>query len=153
MSGKMKILGATLALALAVAVGAVVMGATVFAEEPTPTTQEAVEQAQQKLLARVAEILGIEEQKVTDAFDQATSELRTEALQDHLQQLVDEGKITQDEADQYLDWWSQRPDVLDKGLLPGFGGRGFGRGFGGGHMWGGLRGCVPSNSAGNGTTS
>ena len=153
MSGKMKILGATLALVVAVAVGAVVMGATVFAEEPTPTPQEAVEQAQQKLLARVAEILGIEEQKVIDAFDQATSELRTEALQDHLQQLVDEGKITQDEADQYLDWWSQRPDVLDKGLLPGFGGRGFGRGFGGGRMWGDLRWCVPSNGAGNGTTS
>jgi len=137
MFSKGKMLVAAVALVVAVAVGAVAMQATVFAEEPTPTPQTTVEQAQQKLLARVAEILGIEEQKVTDAFAQAASELRTQALQDHIQKLVEEGKITQAEADQYLQWWSQRPEVMNKGLVPGLGGGGFGGGRmrGGGFGW------------------
>jgi hypothetical protein len=46
-----------------------------------------------------------------DAFAQAQAEMRTEALQNYLQNLVDQGKLTQDEADQYFEWWQSRPDV------------------------------------------
>ena len=63
------------------------------------------------LLARVAEILGIDQQKVEDAFSQAQSEMRDEALDSYLQNLVKEGKITQEEADQYKAWWQARPDI------------------------------------------
>jgi hypothetical protein len=63
------------------------------------------------LLARVAEILGIDQQKVEDAFAQAQSEMRDEALDNYLKNLVDQGKITQEQADQYKVWWQSRPDM------------------------------------------
>jgi hypothetical protein len=72
------------------------------------------------LLARVASILGIDQTKLEDAFAQAQNEIRDEALSDYLDQMVAEGKITQEEADQYKTWWDTRPDALDK-LGPGFG--------------------------------
>jgi len=37
--------------------------------------------------------------------------MQDEALDSYLQELVDEGKITQDEADQYKAWWQARPDM------------------------------------------
>ena len=66
------------------------------------------------LLARVAEILGIDEQKVVDAFNQARTELEAERpprlTQDQLlDQLVENGKITQEQADQLKAWWAQKP--------------------------------------------
>ena len=91
------------------------------------------------LLARVAAILGIDQQKVEDAFAQAQREMRDEALDSYLKNMVDQGKITQEQADQYKSWWQARPDTL----LPGPLGRHFGfHGFrggmkgGGGFCWG-----------------
>jgi len=86
------------------------------------------------LLDRVCEIyeentgVTIEPQQLRDAFAQAQSEMRDEALESRLQYLVDQGKITQDEADQYLEWWQSRPDVPFRlgSCIPGrhfFGGR------------------------------
>ena len=63
------------------------------------------------LLARVAEKLGIDQQELEDAFAQAQSEMRDEALDSRLQNLVKEGKITEEEAVQYKAWWQARPDV------------------------------------------
>ena len=69
------------------------------------------------LLDRVCEIyeentgVTIDPQQLRDAFADARSEMRDEALESRLQYLVDQGKITQDEADQYLEWWQSRPDV------------------------------------------
>ncbi len=65
----------------------------------------------QTLLARVAAILGIDQQELEDAFTQAKSEMRDEALDSYLQNLVDQGKITQEEADQYKAWWQAKPDM------------------------------------------
>ncbi len=89
----------------------------------------------QTLIARVAAILGIDQATVESAFAQAQKEMRTEALDSYLKDLVDEGKITQEEADQYREWWNARPEALDK-LGPGFGfgGRGGGRHGGGNFM-------------------
>ncbi len=56
------------------------------------------------------------------AFGQARDEMRAEALQNHLDRLVEDGVITQDEADEYLEWWQSKPDVSI-----GFGPRGPGR--------------------------
>jgi hypothetical protein len=66
------------------------------------------------------------------ALEQARSEMQDETLQNWLQGLVDKGKITQEEADQYLTWWQSRPDV--ELPLPGLGGHG----HEGGMMWGRL---------------
>jgi len=98
------------------------------------------------LLARVCEVyeentgVAIDSQVLKDSFAQVQSEMQDEALQTRLQNLVDEGKITQDEADQYKEWWQSRPDVP-----AGFGFRGHGfPGMGGPRGWGGL--CVPQPS-------
>jgi polyhydroxyalkanoate synthesis regulator phasin len=81
--------------------------------------------------------VAIDSEQLKDALDQAQSELQEEALETRLQNLVDEGKITQEEADQYLEWWQSRPDI--EVPLPGLGGPG----PGGGMMW--ARGFGPSS--------
>ncbi len=63
------------------------------------------------LLARVAAILGIDQQKVEDAFAQAQREMREEALDSYLKNLIDQGKITQEQADQYKVWSQSSPDM------------------------------------------
>lgn len=75
-----------------------------------------------------------------------------EALDRYLQNLVDEGKITEEEADQYKQWWQARPDMepFRQQLrewqeerpdmpLPGRLGRFGGHGFHSGMKWGGGR--------------
>jgi len=85
------------------------------------------------LLERVAGIyeantgVAIDAEALRDAFSQAQSDMRAEAMQEHLQSLVDQGTINQEEADQYIEWWQSRPDVtLASPCGPGFGGNGFG---------------------------
>jgi hypothetical protein len=81
--------------------------------------------------------VAIDSQELEKALAQAQSEMRAEALQNRLQSLVGEGKITQEQADQYLEWWQSKPDVP-----AGFGFRGSGfPGMGGPRGWGGL--CAP----------
>ena len=102
------------------------------------------------LLARVAAILGIDQKKVEDAFAQAQREMREEALDNYLKGLVTEGKITQEQADQYKKWWQSRPDITPYRQqlkewqetrpdipLPGPFGHFGGRSFDGGMKWGG----------------
>jgi len=89
----------------------------------------------QALLDRVCAIyeentgVAIDQEQLRDALAQARSEIREEALESWLQNLVEEDKITQEEADQYLEWWQSRPDI--ELPLPGLGGPG----SGGGMMW------------------
>jgi len=101
-----------------------------------------------KLLDKVAEIYqkntgtAIDPQELQKAFTEAQKEMRNEALDKYLNSLVDQGKITQDQAKQYKDWLNAKPDVP---FGPGFKGgmRGFGK-FGG--MFGGKFGgwCPPA---------
>ncbi len=63
------------------------------------------------LLARVASILGVDQQKLENAFAQAQRDMQAEALDKYLQNLVDQGKITKEQADQYKQWWQSRPDM------------------------------------------
>jgi len=79
--------------------------------------------------------VAIDTQQLKDAFAQAQSEMRDEAMQSRLQNLVGQGKITQDQADAYLKWSQAKPDIqLPGGFGHGFGGK---MGRGGGHCWGG----------------
>ena len=83
--------------------------------------------------------IAIDQEALKEAFAQAASEMRAEAMQnrpeigpeamqDRLQKLVDEGKITQEQIDALQEWWDSRPDVTF-----GFGPPGHGkfRGMGG----------------------
>ena len=83
---------------------------------------------------RVAEILDLDEDTVADAMKQAKEDMRDEAIKAKLDALVEAGEITQDEADDYLEWLESRPDV-DFGGGHGRGFRGKG-GFGRKHGWG-----------------
>lgn len=81
----------------------------------------------------------IDQQALQDAFAQARNEMREEALDKYLQKLVDKGKITQQQADQYKEWWQSKPDIqLPRPPRPGFGGD-HGPCFGG-------RPCPPRNN-------
>ena len=86
-----------------------------------------------ELSSRVAAILGLDEETVQDAFQQAVLQIRDEALQERLDLLVESGRLTQEQADEYGDWLQSRPDSLAPGLGPhlfgGLGGHGLrGRG-------------------------
>jgi hypothetical protein len=95
MSKKTKTIGAVLVVLALVVAGVVGMVATASAAEPTPTPTASATSPQADLLARVAEILGIDKQKVTDAFTQARQEMAQKALDNALAQAVAEGRITQ----------------------------------------------------------
>jgi len=83
------------------------------------------------LLEKIADKLGIDVQQLEDAFNEAVAEMRDEAQVRWLEKAVEEGLITAEEAQEYSEWWTARPDVQF-----GLGDRGVG-GFGGPRMRGG----------------
>ncbi len=91
----------------------------------------------------LASKLGIGEEELQTALDETKAELQAERkaareqqLRDKLAAMVEEGKITQEQADEYLDWYLDPPELaqgkFDK--KSGFG-RGHHRGKKGG-FWG-----------------
>ena len=87
-----------------------------------------------RFASKVATILGLDETLVQDALKQAAGEIQDEALQWKLDKLVENGRLTQEQADAYYEWYQSRP----QGIFPGrgFGGHGFFRGGHGGHGMG-----------------
>lgn len=77
---------------------------------------------QDVFVSKVAQKLGLDEETVAAAMDEARDEMRLEALEERLREAVEEGTLTQEEADQILQWEQSRPDALDKlgGSGPGF---------------------------------
>ena len=69
-----------------------------------------------------------------DGFDQAREEMRDEAMERKLAWLVEQGRLTEEQADKYREWYQSRPE----GIAPGMkfkrhgGHRFFGRGMRGG---------------------
>jgi hypothetical protein len=140
---KFIIVGVLAAVLLVGSIGGVALAQTENGDDTQPET----------LLARVADILGIDQQTLEDAFAQAQTEMRDEALDNYLDNLVNEGTITQEQADQYRAWHQARPDMEpfrqqlreweqarpDMPLPDRFGGRCFPDGMkwgGGRHFWG-----------------
>jgi len=91
-------------LAAVLLVGSI--GGVAFAQTGSGSTDSG-----KTLLERVATILGIDQQKVKDAFAQAQKEMQNERLDNYLKNLVSQGKITQPQADQYKSWLQSKPDV------------------------------------------
>ena len=60
--------------------------------------QDKIKRGSSMLTSRMAEILGIEEDRVEQAFKQAASETRDERMRNYLARLVETGKITQEQA-------------------------------------------------------
>ena len=114
-----KVILATVMVAalIAVSIGGVVMAA----DDDHGAAQET---KRQELMDRVFEIyegqtgVVIDQEIMKDAFIQARDETRHEAMQDHLDRLVEEGVITQAEADEYMEWRLSKPDIAI-----GFGGQ------------------------------
>ena len=71
----------------------------------------------------MADILGIDKQALANAFEQAKQEMWDEAFINRVNQAAAEGLITQEQADEIIEWWEQRPeDALSEwwGQRPGF---------------------------------
>jgi predicted PurR-regulated permease PerM len=125
------------AVAVAVLISGIVAGVTLA--QSGNSTQTQANTKYQELLNKVATIyqqntgVTIDPQQLETAFTQAQKDMQSEALQTWLQNLVTEGKITQTQADQYLQWWQSKPDVPLLGM-PRLGGMMLGRGHG---CWGG----------------
>jgi len=116
-----------------------VVAATNNSSSSTENQSQAADQYQ-ALLDRACAIyeektgVAIDSEQLKDALGQARSELQEQALESRLQNLVDEGKMSQEEADQYLEWWQSRPSIDIP--LPGLGGHGPGGGMMGGREFG-----------------
>ncbi|MEA1958756.1 MAG: hypothetical protein U9N44_03660 [Chloroflexota bacterium] len=71
----------------------------------------------QVFIGKVADILELDEAVVAGAFAQAGRELFAERQQERLQQAVENGLITEEEAAEIQAWFDGRPDCLE-GLGP-----------------------------------
>ncbi len=70
------------------------------------------------LLERASDVLGIESQALKDALTQAQSELETERQRAVLAELVEDGLISQEEADEASAWLEQKPEAVDRVMRP-----------------------------------
>ena len=111
MSKKMKVLVSVLMAVLMLVASGTAIAMAQEEEEPSPPVES------NGLLARVAGILGIPEEDLIDAFGQARQEMREEVFLNALDEAVEEGIITQEEAGEIKEWWEQKPDVMDQGLF------------------------------------
>ena len=126
---------------LAIAVLAGSMAGIAFAQDGNGDENQCVDRYG-ALIDRVCGIyqentgVSIDPEQLKDAFAKAQGEMAAEALESRLQSMVDQGVITQEQADEYLEWYLAMPDTT----LPGLMGRGFGHGFGF-HGFGGRMHC------------
>lgn len=129
-----------LALAVVALIGGTTGAVLAATDDETGATAETQREA---LLDRICEIyeenngVAIDPDQLQSALDQAREEMREQAAENQLQAMVDDGTITQEEADAFLEWWQARPDVegLMGGLREGpWGCRGGGMMMGGGHL-------------------
>jgi hypothetical protein len=117
--------------ALAIGIPAAVTADTSDEAVTETTTTTADEQKPgQEIFLRVAEILNIDEETVSAAFQQATREMMTERQQERLQNAIENGLITEDEATEIQAWWDSRPESMEgMGPLGGEGPMGGGNQF------------------------
>ena len=125
MSKKVKVLISILVAALLLTMGGITMVMAEGEEETTPPPEASAK----GLLERVADILEIDKEDLIDAFKQAQQEIGEEAFTNRLNQAVEEGLISQEQANKIIkwwelrpddairDWWGQRPEVIEPGMF------------------------------------
>ena len=86
-----------LPIALLIVALSVISVTTLFAKEDGATSS-----AIAPFASKVANIIGMDEITVAQAIKQAQSELRTERISKKLRQMVEEGELTQEQADEKL---------------------------------------------------
>ena len=69
------------------------------------------------LAVRVAGILGLDQQRIMTAFHQVHRESVDEMHRDGLDNLIKEGALTKEQADQYFQWYLARPDAVAPGRM------------------------------------
>ncbi len=97
-----------MAAAALLAVG--LLGGVVLAQEGDTDESES-----KSLFERIAEIVnvdGVNADDVESAFNEARQDMQTERLSAYLDKLVDDEVIDQDTADEYLEWYEDRPEGL-----------------------------------------
>jgi hypothetical protein len=106
----------------------IVTGGAIMAQENGSGKTPVIE----SFASRVAAILGLDEAQVQDAMDQARREMQDEALQRKLDSMVERGWLTQEQSDEYWQWYQSRPEGIWEfgGPGPGFGFGGHGHGMG-----------------------
>jgi hypothetical protein len=71
-------------------------------------------QGRKEFVNKVAEKLGVPPTKVAEAVREARKERAERWVTERIQQSVQNGVITQIEADEILGWWRSRPDAVKK---------------------------------------
>lgn len=67
-----------------------------------------------RVIERAAAELGVEPERLSNAFQKAQASLAAEAMKTKLQALVEMGKLTQQDAGDILAWIEARPAAVDK---------------------------------------
>jgi hypothetical protein len=80
-----------------------------------------------EFINKVADKLGMPPDKVAAALQEARRETAGQSGRQRLQQAVENGVITQSEADQVREWWKNRPGAVNKLLVGHMHGGGLGR--------------------------
>ncbi|MQF48402.1 hypothetical protein FIM08_00640 [SAR202 cluster bacterium AC-647-N09_OGT_505m] len=101
----MKRLRVVIPIALATLAITIASVSIVFAQE-----SDKVDTTTNKLAVRVAEILGLDVTEVDDAIKQARKEFMNESIEKKLNALVENGRLTQEQADEYLNLTQSKPD-------------------------------------------
>ena len=102
---------ASLAVGIPAAVSADTSDAVSTDTSATTTTDE--QTPRQELISKIADDLGLDYDQVFAAFDKAQQELSNESLQQHLAQAVQDGIVTQDEANQITAWINAEPSAAE----------------------------------------
>ena len=141
-SRKLILIGLLAIVVLAGSIGGVVFAQTEDGDDSQPQAQYGA------MLDKVCEIyenntgVAINPEELQKAFDQARSDIMAEARENFRQRLIDEGKITQEQFDEFDKWLESKPDVPFPFGPRNHGGiRPFGGGFRGFHRFGGP--CFP----------
>lgn len=106
-SKKFIIIAVLVAVAIAGCIGGVAIAQT---EEEDTQAETIYDKVTAVLNANGVEITS---DQLKDAFIEVRNQERTAAIEKILDKLVENGKIEQEEADEYLQWWSDRPDTFD----------------------------------------
>ena len=122
MSKKMKALVSVLLAVILLTAGSAAAVMAQEDEEPAPQAEESTApMAANGLLTKVAEILGIPEEELREAFQEARQEMMQERWEEAFYQMLDkavaEELITPEEAEEIKEWWAQKPESLEPGLL------------------------------------